>query len=531
MRVGGTLAVGAVVLVALAVPRFAYAAPINDDYAQRLPMQLGSVDSRSNAEATIEPAERLTENDPAGLHCDKSGQAAAQGVRIQASLWWSFTGNGGPITVSTASSGFDTVLAVYEVPTNALLGCNDDIQPLDPSREALGARVTSELVLDTVAGREYAVHAGGCSGECATVTSGTIALRVSPAPANDDRAGATELRAGVPLDASSYGATLEPAEQALCGANPYAKTVWFRYRAPAAGTAVFSSSGFDTVLAVYRGDSPLPLGCNDDAVTGELAGSQLPMREPPGPPFEVLPGDYLIQVGGAYNTGFSTIAARNGPLSVQVQFSEDLDLDDDGILRDRDCDDQNAGIHPGAIEIANNDADENCDGTRAFDRDADGYLARPAGGDCDDARASVHPGARERRGNRVDENCDGKALPLRVLKTAIEMRSKRFDPPQPYTAVRELFVGPVSAGSKVLIRCRGGCPFQSKGPIAVRQARGKLVVAHGFRLKPGAELEVRVTKPGWIGRAKTFGIRLFEPRTESERCIGPDQALRSCGRV
>lgn len=49
-------------------------------------------------------------------------------------------------------------------------------------------------------------------------------------------------------------ATLENQEPASCGSSPYAKTVWFRYSAPARGTVVFLASGrddaVDTVLAV-----------------------------------------------------------------------------------------------------------------------------------------------------------------------------------------------------------------------------------------------------------------------------------------
>lgn len=40
-----------------------------------------------------------------------------------------------------------------------------------------------------------------------------------------------------------------------------------------------------------------------------------------------------------------------------------------------------------------------------FDRDQDGFSR--CGGDCDDSDASIHPGAVEVPGNLVDENCDG----------------------------------------------------------------------------------------------------------------------------
>jgi hypothetical protein len=96
--------------------------------------------------------------------------------------------------------------------------------------------------------------------------------------------------------------------------------------------------------------------------------------------------------------------------------------------------------------------------------------------------------------------------------------------------VRDVVVGGVSKGTEIELRCRGGCPFQSKGPIKVRQALGSLVVAHGFNVKPGATLEVRVTKPEWIGRAKIFLFLQSKPRRVRERCIGPKGALRPCAR-
>jgi arylsulfatase A-like enzyme len=42
-----------------------------------------------------------------------------------------------------------------------------------------------------------------------------------------------------------------------------------------------------------------------------------------------------------------------------------------------------------------------------FDRDGDGFAAVLGGGDCDDAEAGVHPGAVDVAGNGLDEDCDG----------------------------------------------------------------------------------------------------------------------------
>ncbi len=612
--------VGVLAMIALIFPAAAFATPPNDDFAQRITMQLGDADTISSEGAGIEAGERLTENDPMGLGCDSEGEASAAGVKSKATLWWAFKGNGGPITVSTQNSGFDTVLAVYEVPTGAMVGCNDDIQHEDPSRKNLGARVTSELMISSVAGREYAVQAGSCSPAemCApNTTAGNITLRVSPTPANDDRAAPTPIIAGAAVSATNNGATLQAGETATCDPDPYAKTVWFSYMAPAYGTAVFSASGFDTVLAVYRGSSTTPLACNDDAISGDLGASQIPQIEPPGQPFAVTPGEYLIQVGGFYNTGFAPIAARNGQLSVQVLFTEDTDVDNDGFDRTHDCDDFDPAIHPGAVEIPNNEVDENCDGILAYDRDGDshlapplgddcddanpavypgatenlsneidencdgiivrdrdgdghlappsgddcndsnpavhpgaveipnneidencdgildrdrdgdGHLAVPGGDDCDDSNAAVNPGAPEVRGNKVDENCDGRAAVAHPLKPLIQMRLSIVGDADEAT-VKEVVVSSAPKDAMIEVLCRTGCPFQRKGPIAVHQARGHLVVAHGFPIKVGSTLEVWVTKSEWLGREKSFLIRRGRRQLEREHCISLRGHLIPC---
>ena len=76
-----------------------------------------------------------------------------------------------------------------------------------------------------------------------------------------------------------------------------------------------------------------------------------------------------------------------------------------------DCDDNNANIHPGAIDSVNN-KDDNCDGLidntvlndYATDDDGDGYSEEEL--DCNDFDASIHPGATE-LANMIDDDCDG----------------------------------------------------------------------------------------------------------------------------
>ena len=100
------------------------------------------------------------------------------------------------------------------------------------------------------------------------------------------------------------------------------------------------------------------------------------------------------------------------------------DPDGDGHCAD-DCAPEDPLVHPGALEICN-DQDDDCDGeidedptlTWYLDEDGDGYggaavqqcdpPARYAdnGADCDDGDAATHPGAEE-RSDGVDNDCDG----------------------------------------------------------------------------------------------------------------------------
>jgi hypothetical protein len=532
MRMQGSI--GAVAMVAcMAVVSSARAAPVDDNFSARLPLQVGITDTRSNSGATIEAGERLTANDPGGNGCEKDGAQGPGGVPMTHTMWWSFTGTGGPLTISTRGSEVDTVLAIYEVGASVLLACNDDLHPIDYTQPNLHYNVDSELFFESAAGREYNVQVGACTPvppETCGAEVGNVSLRISEPPPNDDRAAATSVTAGPTVVSSNTGATMEPDENGLCGKSPYAKTVWFRYLVPAPGTVTVAASGFDTVLAVYSAGSNSPLACNDDSVKGESGASRIPSVSPTGEPLYLTPGEYLIQVAGYYDPGFSTVAADEGQLQLQVSFEEDLDIDGDGFARGPDCNDHDPAVHPGAGEIPNNEVDENCDGLKAYDRDGDGFLAPPLGQDCDDENAAVHPGAREIRGNRVDEDCNGAAAPRLALKPFFDISSFRYEGADPHTWVREVIVGSVPAGAEIELRCRGGCPFRDVGPIKLRQARGRRVVAHGFRVEPGAVLEVKVTKPEWIGRARIYTFLPTEPRRERERCIGPTGTLKPCAR-
>lgn len=93
-----------------------------------------------------------------------------------------------------------------------------------------------------------------------------------------------------------------------------------------------------------------------------------------------------------------------------------VDTDSDGFPACLDCDDSDASVYPGALEIPNDGRDQDCDGTdttdgttaEGCDLDGDGYDALFCGGpDCNDADSTVYPSAVEIAGDNLDQDCDG----------------------------------------------------------------------------------------------------------------------------
>ncbi|MET0816305.1 MAG: MopE-related protein, partial [Solirubrobacteraceae bacterium] len=206
--------------------------------------------------------------------------------------------------------------------------------------------------------------------------------------------------------------------------------------------------------------------------------------------------------------------------TVDASAELEPDRDGDGFATPADCDDHDAAIHPGVTDVPENGVDEDCTGGDfvILDRDGDG-VGRPA--DCDDTDPLVRPGRAEIPGNDVDEDCKGGPAAFRPIGAEITSRWKTTGRG---TKVSRLVARNVPAGATVTLRCKGGgCPK----PRKVRKEVGKRkdVKLHpllaGRRLKPGAVVQVRVTRDDAIGAVAKFRIRSGKLPARRTLCLAP----------
>jgi dipeptidyl aminopeptidase/acylaminoacyl peptidase len=91
-----------------------------------------------------------------------------------------------------------------------------------------------------------------------------------------------------------------------------------------------------------------------------------------------------------------------------------------------------------------------------------------------------------------------------------------------WTRVMRLRVSDVPAGAKVEVRCKGrGCPIRRK-VVRVRRGRANVQAVFGRRkLRPGAVIEIRITRPGAIGKVVRYTIRPRKLPSSRRLCLQP----------
>jgi hypothetical protein len=412
------------------------------------------------------------------------------------------------VTVFTDNSAVDTLIGVYGAdPLAQPFGCDDD---------SGDGRLSAES-FNTDLGDRYYVQVGGCNvfdfAACGAPEGEIDVAAVTDPPPHDNREAARPVTSGSFIESENLGARMQAGREATsCGSAPIGASVWFKLSTRVLGDVNFTATGrsrgaprgsdVDSVMALYAGNSARPLTCNDDAP--EAGFSARVARR-------VGPGEYFVQVGG--------YSSEQGLFEFQAQF-QPVDDDRDGVSPPQDCNDRDPNIRPGVAELVNNEVDENCDGVREYDRDGDG--ARVPGADCDDGNPSRRPGIPEIRGNAVDENCDNVAEPFPVIPGSQVGAS--WQPGARITRMLRLTVADVPGGSRITVRCRGKrCKFKSKSR---RVNSAKKSVAMHRRLKKGqrkfrrgTRLEIRITKPGYRGKVRTYRFLRSKAPKFTDRCL------------
>ncbi len=324
--------------------------PANDNCGDAIAVGLGTVSGNTAAATTDGTAS-----------CTTSGK----------DVWYSFTAPyAGDFKIDTcASSGFDSVLSLFDTCGGTEIACNDDATCSFSGLRSTIQRTFAdgETVLVRVAGFGSSPASGAFSLNVTAVTP------PPPPPANDECAGALPISNGDAQAYSTESATSSGLTLANCGLPiTINNDIFFTYTADCTGTVSISTCGtnYDTVLAVFDACGGTQIACDDDTCDGitppgSALASQLSFSATAGSTYVIAVGSYLTSASGA---GVISISCTPDTPTCEADF------DGDGFVDFFDFD-----AYAGCFEDPNNcppgkDADFDNDGFVDF-FDFDAYVA------------------------------------------------------------------------------------------------------------------------------------------------------------
>jgi hypothetical protein len=236
-------------------PSSALAAPPPNDARAAAETLTTSVTGRTLAEATVEPGEVLT--------CGAN--------TYNMTVWFRYTASAsGHVTIDVPI--FHRAVSVFRGTATTSAGC------------AASETAGSSIEVAVRAGEVLLVQIGRLP--AAAAFNYSLTLSFGAAPANDDRAAASTI-SGPAIDQTFQltNATTEPGEGLTCEGVGYDTTIWFRWTAPAAGSATVKQTVGARALSVYRGGTQSCATTNDRELSfaGLAAGETLLIQLGRGP--------------------------------------------------------------------------------------------------------------------------------------------------------------------------------------------------------------------------------------------------------